>query len=107
MSFSATSMNAYLHHDHILRAVCQDEDGNCVESELDLDDLIGNEDGWFTWDSGNFSESARDVRLEDGYLLTAELPMRDGGYRERQGIDLNERVSNDNGQLVFGKSLTT
>ncbi|KAF9997700.1 hypothetical protein BGZ80_006942, partial [Entomortierella chlamydospora] len=90
MSFSATSMNVYLHHDHVLRATCQDEDGNWVESELDLDDFIGNDDGWFSWDSGNFSESAQDVRLE-GYLLTAELPKRDGDYRERQGIDLNDR----------------
>lgn len=52
------------------------------------------------WDGVNFSESANDIRLE-GTLLTAELQMRDGAYRERQGIDLNDRIANENGQLVF------
>jgi hypothetical protein len=48
----------------------------------------------------DFSHSAINIQLE-GTVLTAELPMRDGGYRERQGIDLNDRISNENGELVF------
>jgi hypothetical protein len=47
----------------------------------------------------DFSDSANDIRLE-GTLLTAELPMRDGGYRERQGIELSDRIANENGELV-------
>lgn len=47
----------------------------------------------------DFSESGNDIRLE-GTLLTAELPMRDGGYRERQGIQLDDRIANINGRLV-------
>jgi hypothetical protein len=34
-------------------------------------------------------------------MLTAELPMRGGRYRERQGIELNDRISNEDGQLVM------
>lgn len=52
----------------------------------------------------DFAESANDIRLE-GSLLTAELPMRDGGYRERQGIELNDRISNNDGQLVVSKAI--
>lgn len=32
--------------------------------------------------------------------------MRDGGYRERQGIELNDRISNQNGQLVVSIPLS-
>jgi hypothetical protein len=53
------------------------------------------------WDGVNFSHSAQDMRLEGGSYLTAELPMRDGGYRERMGIELNDRIGNENGRLVF------
>ncbi|KAL7944069.1 Cyanovirin-N [Trichoderma barbatum] len=100
MSFSASAQNIWLENGHRLRASLQDEEGNWRDSEIDLNDFIGNEDGWFMWDGVNFSDSAQDIRLE-GTLLTAELPMRDGGYRERQGIQLDDRVSNNNGHLVF------
>ncbi|KAL6797432.1 Cyanovirin-N [Trichoderma sp. SZMC 28013] len=100
MSFSASAQNFWLEGGHILVANVADRDGNWVESRIDLNDFIGNEDGWFMWDGVNFAESANDIRLE-GSLLTAELPMRDGGYRERQGIELNDRISNNDGQLVF------
>jgi hypothetical protein len=52
------------------------------------------------WDGVNAGQSAQSIEL-DGSMLTAELPMRDGGYRERQGIDLNDRISNENGHLVY------
>jgi hypothetical protein len=57
--------------------------------------------GWNAdaWQCLDFSHSANDIRL-DGTILTAELPMRDGGYRERQGVNLDDRISNQNGRLV-------
>ncbi|KAK1243347.1 hypothetical protein MKX07_003975 [Trichoderma sp. CBMAI-0711] len=100
MSFSASAQSYYLEDGHILRASVADEEGNYQESSIDLDQFIGNEDGWFMWDGVNFSHSANDIRLE-GTTLTAELPMRDGGYRERQGVNLDDRISNQNGRLVY------
>ncbi|KAL6821673.1 Cyanovirin-N [Trichoderma sp. SZMC 28015] len=100
MSFSASAQNFWLEGGHILVATVADEEGNWNDSRIDLNDFIGNEDGWFMWDGVNFAESANDIRL-DGTLLTAELPMRDGGYRERQGIELNDRIANINGRLEF------
>jgi hypothetical protein len=53
------------------------------------------------WGGENFEDSANDIQLEGDNYLTAELPMRDGGYRERQGIDLNKNIANINGQLTY------
>jgi hypothetical protein len=50
MSFSASAQNFYLEDGHILRASVADEEGNYQESSIDLDQFIGNEDGWFMWD---------------------------------------------------------
>lgn len=101
MSFSATTESHYLIDGHILQCRCKDDDGNWVESRLDLNQHIGNSDGWFKWDMQNFSNSAQNLNLEGGHYLTADLPMAGGGYRERQGIELNDRIANDNGRLVY------
>jgi len=58
-------------------------------------------EGWFIWDGRDFHRSARAMNLERGYYLTADLPKRDGGFRERQGIDLSDRIGNDDGRLVY------
>lgn len=147
MSFSATTESHYLIDGHILQCRCKDDDGNWVESRLDLNQHIGNSDGpssslcyvlgsfpivtllcrvlfgdngdggdvddgvlnmddtgWFKWDMQNFSNSAQNLNLEGGHYLTADLPMAGGGYRERQGIELNDRIANDNGRLVYRES---
>ncbi|KAM0255546.1 hypothetical protein ACHAQJ_005693 [Trichoderma viride] len=104
MSFEASASNIFLEDGHILCATVCREDGEWVDSRIDLNEFIGNEDGWFMWDGVNFSESANEIRLE-GTNLTAELPMRDGGYRERQGIQLGDRISNRDGQLVVSLPL--
>ncbi|KAJ9298593.1 hypothetical protein DTO271G3_3560 [Paecilomyces variotii] len=82
----------------------KDVDGNWHPNRLRLDDIIGNSDGWFIWGGRDFTHSAREIHLEhgaNGPHLTAELPMRDGGYRERQGIDLADKIRNENGRLIF------
>ncbi|EFY87369.1 hypothetical protein MAC_06604 [Metarhizium acridum CQMa 102] len=100
MSFYESSKNIWLEDGHILHADCQDDDGNWNESTIDLNEFIGNSDGWFEWDGVNFSESAHDILL-DGSRLTAEMGMVEGGNRERQGLELNDRIGNENGQLVY------
>ncbi|KAI1134642.1 carbohydrate-binding module family 50 protein [Hypoxylon sp. FL0543] len=51
--------------------------------------------------SGNFSSSARDIRLvDDGRVLEAEL-MDTRGEWHRRRIELDERIGNDNGTLRF------
>ena len=50
MSFSQSADNIQLVDGHILQAEVLDADGNWVNSEIDLDRLIGNSDGWFEWE---------------------------------------------------------
>ncbi|PIG89105.1 hypothetical protein AARAC_008762 [Aspergillus arachidicola] len=68
-------------------------------AELVLDKHIGNPDGKFQ----SFTETAENIELsfrEDGVWLEADLPEIDG-ESGRQGINLSERIENQNGRLVF------
>ena len=58
------------------------------------------------WDGGNFSHSAEEIELKNGHYLEAQLRKIDGHHRERQGINLNDRISNDDGKLIYGKHLS-
>ncbi|KAI1070497.1 hypothetical protein LB507_006719 [Fusarium sp. FIESC RH6] len=100
MSFFDSCQDIQIIDGHILRALAQDADGQWRESQIDLDQFIGNQDGWFMWGGEFFSKSAMNVELEGTYLM-AELTKADGDFGERQGIDLNDRISNENGELVF------
>jgi hypothetical protein len=116
MSFIESSQNVWLEDGHILHAQCQDGNGNFNECIIDLNKHVGNTDGWFMWDgeskhpmsprhtrgvndAPDFSDTAVNVTL-NGTVLEADMAMLDGNTRERQGLQLNERFSNQNGQLV-------
>ncbi|KAF8597844.1 Cyanovirin-N [Ceratobasidium sp. AG-I] len=75
-------------------------------ASIDLDEYIGNYDGWFEWQGVGFSQSASDVTLtmgEDGNTPTLEamLAKADGEFRERQGIQLGDRIGNIDGKFEF------
>jgi hypothetical protein len=50
MSFFESCKDVQLVDGHILQALAQDMDGEWRESEIDLNQWIGNNDGWFMWD---------------------------------------------------------
>ena len=56
--------------------------------------------GWFVWGGQNFSHSASEIELR-GTKLCAKLTKRDGGHRDYQGIELNDKITNDNGKLKY------
>jgi hypothetical protein len=63
-------------------------DGRFVQSNHNLDDVLGNDNGDFSPTGKNFSHSARDVRLVD-YSLWAVLGTRDGlKHHDRVGLDI-------------------
>ncbi|KAL1979791.1 hypothetical protein VTN96DRAFT_5198 [Rasamsonia emersonii] len=107
MSFHLTSEDIHLEFaddSTWLVAQVKDAHGRFHHNRVRLDKHIGNSDGWFIWGGENFTRSARDIRLEHGPRgpkLTAELPMINGGFRERQGIDLADRIENRDGHLVY------
>ncbi|KAL7276436.1 hypothetical protein RUND412_000575 [Rhizina undulata] len=100
MSYSRSSREISLQNDHILVAQCRNVNGEFVESRLDLNRYLGNINGVFYWNEKVFSNSAREVRLEYGSELFAELRREDGSWRATS-VDLNDHIGNHNGKLVF------
>ncbi|KAJ6136940.1 hypothetical protein N7497_012192 [Penicillium chrysogenum] len=85
-------------------------DDEYVPAEINLDQAIGNTDGYFSREAANFTETAENIELEfrdDGPWLTADLQKGDGEDRELQGINLAEHIENQGGQLVFISRLVT
>lgn len=105
MSFHLTGQDIRIEDDHILVALLQNEDGDYVESSIDLNQFVGNDNGNFHWDGENFSETAQYVHFaiegdEDVPVLRGNLQDVDGNWESRD-LNLAERVVNDNGQFVF------
>ncbi|KAF8423012.1 Cyanovirin-N [Tirmania nivea] len=88
-----------------LESECRDESGYTHQSRLNLDECIGNINGYFAWGGRGFSRSARNIKLEiEGSaqvpILRAELYDLAGNWNWRD-ISLTERISNFNGQMYF------
>ncbi|KAJ5272412.1 hypothetical protein N7478_007537 [Penicillium angulare] len=101
MSFHASASEIELEDDHILKVTF--EDGS--ESTLDLNQVIGNNDGNFQWGGENFADSASDIELhregdDDVPVLRANLGTIDGDENAAD-INLGERIANEDGELVF------
>ncbi|KAI1498296.1 Cyanovirin-N [Biscogniauxia marginata] len=105
MSFFTTSENIRLEDKHYLRARLQTVDGQWVDSEINLNEFIGNNNGHFAWDGKNFSQTAEDVRVSiEGTgpvcVLRARLRTEDGQYRDSD-LNLSERLGNNNGTFTW------
>ncbi|KAJ6007453.1 hypothetical protein N7540_011429 [Penicillium herquei] len=105
MSFHQSSVSFELEDDHILKATLRTDDEEEQESVLDLNGIIGNDNGHFCWGGVNFQDSASSIELntegeEDIPVLRATLISMEGEEIEAD-INLAERISNDNGNLVF------
>ncbi|OOQ89022.1 Cyanovirin-N like protein [Penicillium brasilianum] len=108
MSFHASATNIELEDGHILKATLRNSEGEEVDSELDLNKIIGNNDGSFQWGGENFQDSAEDIEFsrderDDGEaipVLRAQLGNLEG---ENVSADINlaERIANEDGHLVF------
>ncbi|CEJ59960.1 hypothetical protein PMG11_08558 [Penicillium brasilianum] len=108
MSFHASATKIELEDGHILKATLRNSEGEEVDSELDLNKIIGNNDGSFQWEGENFQDSAEDIEFsrderDDGEaipVLRAQLGNLEG---ENVSADINlaERIANEDGHLVF------
>ncbi|EAL86985.1 hypothetical protein KXX33_000892 [Aspergillus fumigatus] len=101
-NFSASSTEISLEHDYELTARCRSISGEMHRSSISLNSVLSNHFGSFVWArGGNFGASARNVHLaEGGRVLDAELA--DGnGHWKRAWVRLDERITNQNGHLVF------
>ncbi|OJJ80716.1 CVNH domain-containing protein [Aspergillus glaucus CBS 516.65] len=108
MSFQDSACNIYLDSDPgdtdrktSLSATCNNDQGTGMTSQLKLDEALGNQDGRFSWDGQNFSNTARNVRLgmeQREPVLHAELKNESGEYTGSD-TQLGEHVGNVDGQL--------
>ncbi|EME80814.1 uncharacterized protein MYCFIDRAFT_140484 [Pseudocercospora fijiensis CIRAD86] len=101
-NFHGSSRNVYLDGRSTLVAECADVNGHHHRTAIDLNDCLTNTNGSLHWArGGNFAASARHIQLFDnGNGLEAELGDGRGGWKHNR-INLNERISNDNGRLVM------
>ncbi|QSZ35385.1 hypothetical protein DSL72_008255 [Monilinia vaccinii-corymbosi] len=105
MSFHLSAENIRIDDNHILRARLRNEQGDWQDSELDLNNYLGNQNGMIHWDGQNFSHSAENVTfsIEGGGqvpVLRAFLRSVDGEEFSRD-VNLAERIRNDNGRFIY------
>ncbi|EFQ93700.1 hypothetical protein CFE70_001556 [Pyrenophora teres f. teres 0-1] len=106
MTFYHTAENIRIDDGHMLRARLQTADGDWNDSEIDLNQCVGNDNGHFCWDAENFSQSAENIHFAlegdgDVPVLRATLKDAEGNGQERD-LNLGERISNENGNFQFG-----
>lgn len=102
-NFSTSSQNITLDKSYDLIASVSDRHGHQKLASINLNEHLSNEWGHFKWvpSGGNFGGSARNVRLHDGgRVLEAELGDGQGGWKTDR-IVLDERIGNEDGDLVF------
>lgn len=101
-NFSASSTEISLDGIFDLVASCRSVDGRSKLSVIRLNECLTNDWGHLRWAKhGNFVASAKDIRLTDGgHVLVAKLGDGSGGWK-KQRIYLDERITNDNGELRF------
>jgi hypothetical protein len=100
MSLSKTCRNLALYHEEptFLKAECHSpKKGTYVRDVLDLDRVLGNDNGRLQWGNEGFAEDAFDLRLE-GTRLYAKLPDRNGEIIENS-VDLEDYIVNRGGSL--------
>jgi len=101
MSFSLSANNTQIKGGH-LHAHARRADGSWNEdAKINLDHHIGNNNGHLEWGGQNFSQSVQNVQLKDGHILEADARRVDGSWN-RTSINLNEKIGNNNGELVHG-----
>ena len=83
----------------VLSARCRNASGKHLPSQLDLNTVVGNDNGKFNWDMNNFSKSATNVGL-NGAFLCAQLRSRSGRFVPAC-LNLNFCIENANGALRF------
>ncbi|KAK4464388.1 Cyanovirin-N [Cladorrhinum samala] len=103
--FHASAEDIRVDDGHILRARLKTEDGGEHDSEIDLNQYIGNNNGNFDWGGVNFSHSAQNISFSiegaDGVpVLRAELADAEGNYHARD-INLSECIGNNNGNFSY------
>ena len=86
----------------ILTADCRRRDGSInYEASINLNNYITNDNGYLRWASnGDFQESCYAAELIGPHTIEALCRARNGNYYY-DDIDLDDHISNINGNLVY------
>ena len=99
MAFSQTSQDISLHGTH-LHARCKDGNGKYCDSEIDLNLYIANIKGSLKWKpNGHFAKSSKNITVENN-VLKCKTRKNNLQWHNSQ-LDLDEKIANFNGRLVF------
>ncbi|KAK0705748.1 Cyanovirin-N [Apiosordaria backusii] len=102
MSFHLSAQDIRVDDGHILRARLDNGEGEMVDAEFDLDTVLGNDDGIFSWGGENFSHSAQGITFAmegDGVpILRAGLTNLNGDVNWHD-VNLAERLTNAGGKF--------
>lgn len=105
MAFHLSAQDVRIDNKHYLRALLSNESGDLIEAEFDLDTVLGNDEGSFSWDGANFSESAEDVTFSiegDGQVpVLRALLYNSAGETFPRDVNLAERIENHDGAFVY------
>jgi hypothetical protein len=95
-----TCPDTYLAQTSII-ASCITRSGDRIQSRLYLPYFIANYNGNLAWSAyGSFQSSCKDFRSTAPGVLRATCKTITGGWNTNAAINLNERVTNDNGRLT-------
>ncbi|CCX10125.1 Cyanovirin-N [Pyronema domesticum] len=101
--FHVTASNIRLEGNELV-ANLDNGSGESPEARIDLNTVLGNEDGHFSWGGKNFSASAENICLEiaaDGMpILRADLKNSDEALVSAN-VNLTERLINTFGEFQF------
>ncbi|KAF9873423.1 CVNH domain-containing protein [Colletotrichum karsti] len=105
MSFHLSAENIRVDDGHILHAQLRNENGDLNDTSIDLNTVLGNDNGRFDWSGGGFSDSAENIRFEieggeNVPILRARLFNLEGEAIDAD-CNLSERIGNDNGNFVM------
>lgn len=130
MSFYLSSQNARLEGSTLIATLTNGE-GAAVESSIDLNTIIGNQDGWstvpfslihflpnssslmytigrFFWGGADFAASAENLRFAlegDNSVPVLRAQLRNAaGELVDADLNLGERLGNNNGQFTLSRS---
>ncbi|KAF7718464.1 Uncharacterized protein PECH_005954 [Penicillium ucsense] len=86
----------------MLQASCQNDHGLWEQQSFNLNDILGNEEGYLKLGSQAFSRSARHIRLLSSSppILKAELRASNGTWRE-DSVNLDHFIAVHHGRLAF------
>lgn len=101
--WSSCTVNSYLRK-AFMTARCKTINKDYKQTTINLDDCLGNNNGFLQAGWSGYSKSCKNCKIE-GMMLTCSCQNAKQTDYYRSSINLNEFISNQDGKMVCGKDL--